>query len=410
MGSASPTNMLGLMNQLQGLESSFISVLMEAALKLGAITDTSVFLLIETSEGRRISGKRHLCESYMRGALTPTPTPTDVLYEVDPSVVALRQLTTPQQTPQSEVGGSRSSFGNPDSFQSSSTRCHPFHASLVPINTNYSDTNLSSRKRKSSDASTILSAKYSRDNHHRPSTQLLSQERQLEFDQQPVNDVKVEPNSEFKVENFPGEFASTQISSYLTSGVSKDGNDDDDGDVAIIEDASATNTVSTMITTTMSNVENCDGIPSMSSTGDEICSDLTNMYVSNVPFPLPEDFVKKMVALQSMKTPSVFEKLSIEHRLFTSCVYQLGSVLAKQAVADPAVYKHPTQFEDFFNRHVTLWLSSFPYLAKCESEGMRVDTGKGGMTIGAFVRHRARNAFRKGCVSRLNKAVLIAQE
>ena len=47
MASASAQNLLGLMSQLQSLEASFISVLMEAALKLSAIT----------GHGKRDAGK-----------------------------------------------------------------------------------------------------------------------------------------------------------------------------------------------------------------------------------------------------------------------------------------------------------------------------------------------------------------
>ena len=59
-------------------------------------------------------------------------------------------------------------------------------------------------------------------------------------------------------------------------------------------------------------------------------------------------------ALWSLTSPAVFEKLSIEHRLFTSCVYQLGSVLAKHVVANAVDFQSTTTLEDFFNHHVSL--------------------------------------------------------
>ena len=36
-----------------------------------ALPDANVFLLVETAEGRRYAGKRHLCESYSNGTLNP---------------------------------------------------------------------------------------------------------------------------------------------------------------------------------------------------------------------------------------------------------------------------------------------------------------------------------------------------
>ena len=51
------SNLIGLVTQLQHMESAFAAVLMEAALKLSALTETNVFLLIETSDTRKFGGK-----------------------------------------------------------------------------------------------------------------------------------------------------------------------------------------------------------------------------------------------------------------------------------------------------------------------------------------------------------------
>ena len=53
---AAATNLIGLVNQLQHMESAFSAVLMEAALKLSALTETNVFILIESSETRKFGG------------------------------------------------------------------------------------------------------------------------------------------------------------------------------------------------------------------------------------------------------------------------------------------------------------------------------------------------------------------
>jgi hypothetical protein len=39
-------------SQLQNLETTLSSVLMEAALKLAGLTDASIFFLVETAEGK----------------------------------------------------------------------------------------------------------------------------------------------------------------------------------------------------------------------------------------------------------------------------------------------------------------------------------------------------------------------
>merc|ERR1719414_2594561 len=67
----SGSSILGLVNQLHSMESSFTQILMEATLKLSTLTDTNVFLLLETPEGRRYCGKRHLCDIYKTQGLCP---------------------------------------------------------------------------------------------------------------------------------------------------------------------------------------------------------------------------------------------------------------------------------------------------------------------------------------------------
>ena len=94
---ASATNLLGLVNQLQNLEVSFSKILMETAMKLSALTDLNVFVLVETQDGRRFSGKRHLCDAYIDGSLTLQG--SDVEFEINPSVYALRQRSHHQRSP-----------------------------------------------------------------------------------------------------------------------------------------------------------------------------------------------------------------------------------------------------------------------------------------------------------------------
>jgi len=81
-------NILGLVSHLHSMESSFSAILIEAAMKLASLTDANLFILVETKDGRRFAGKRHLCNLYTSGELTPVG--SDLEMEVDPSVIGLR--------------------------------------------------------------------------------------------------------------------------------------------------------------------------------------------------------------------------------------------------------------------------------------------------------------------------------
>merc|ERR1719374_495864 len=69
------------------------TTLMELALKLSSLTDASIFLLVETQEGRRFAGKRHLCDAYSRNCLSPLA--SDVELEFDPTVSTLHHRQSP---------------------------------------------------------------------------------------------------------------------------------------------------------------------------------------------------------------------------------------------------------------------------------------------------------------------------
>jgi len=86
---ASPHNLIGLVNQLQNIESTMMAAIMEMLMKVATLTDANVFLLVDAVEGRRFAGKRHLVDAYLAGALAPVG--TDVEMELDPSVTALRR-------------------------------------------------------------------------------------------------------------------------------------------------------------------------------------------------------------------------------------------------------------------------------------------------------------------------------
>jgi len=105
-------NILGLVSHLHSMESSFSAILIEAAMKLASLTDANLFILVETKDGRRFAGKRHLCNLYTSGELSPVG--SDLEMEVDPSVIGLRAryIGTP---------GSQSSAPNVPSASTSSS-------------------------------------------------------------------------------------------------------------------------------------------------------------------------------------------------------------------------------------------------------------------------------------------------
>ena len=64
------------------MESQFSMVLMEAAMKIASFTDASIFLLIDTPEGRSWVGRKNLKEEFINGRMQIRP--NDVEYDVNP--------------------------------------------------------------------------------------------------------------------------------------------------------------------------------------------------------------------------------------------------------------------------------------------------------------------------------------
>jgi hypothetical protein len=93
---ATAASLMGLVNQLQGIESQFSMVLMEAAMKIASFTDASIFVLVDTPEGRSWVGRKNLKEEFIDGRLQIRP--NDVEYDVNPNVSALvRQPTVAEK-------------------------------------------------------------------------------------------------------------------------------------------------------------------------------------------------------------------------------------------------------------------------------------------------------------------------
>jgi len=100
------------------MESSFSAILIEAAMKLASLTDANLFILVETKDGRRFAGKPHLCDMYTLGKLAPVG--TDLEMEVDPSVIGLRaRYVSDRNSPSAASSPTVSFVDNPNATPNS---------------------------------------------------------------------------------------------------------------------------------------------------------------------------------------------------------------------------------------------------------------------------------------------------
>merc|ERR1711962_925076 len=91
---------------------------MEAALKLSALTETNVFILIESSETRKFGGSPHLCQSFATSLLTPAGNDVQVsLRDFRPNLreipLAHAPLPPPSPSQQQQQPPSHSGFSSP---------------------------------------------------------------------------------------------------------------------------------------------------------------------------------------------------------------------------------------------------------------------------------------------------------
>ena len=85
------TNLLSLLNQLQLMENSLTNFMLETILKIQSLTETKVFLLLESPAsgdgGRRYCGTPDLVDSFERGQLASKT--QDVEVSLDASINSL---------------------------------------------------------------------------------------------------------------------------------------------------------------------------------------------------------------------------------------------------------------------------------------------------------------------------------
>ena len=89
-------NLLPLLDQLQLMENSLTNFMFETILKLQCLTDSKVFLLLETSEKRRYCGSTELVDSFQQQGLTCDT--ADVQIELDSGANVLIEKPSRKRT------------------------------------------------------------------------------------------------------------------------------------------------------------------------------------------------------------------------------------------------------------------------------------------------------------------------
>ena len=69
MATFQTASLLNIIEQGQKIESVFVGVLLETAMKLSSITDANILVVVDTSHGRKWVGRRSLKEEFVEGRL-----------------------------------------------------------------------------------------------------------------------------------------------------------------------------------------------------------------------------------------------------------------------------------------------------------------------------------------------------
>jgi len=111
------TNLLSLLNQLQLMENSLTNFMLETILKIQSLTETKVFLLLESpggsDGGRRYCGTRDLVELFENGRLASRT--ADLEVSLDPSIHSLvekNRLQTDEPTGERQRGVKKRAIDN----------------------------------------------------------------------------------------------------------------------------------------------------------------------------------------------------------------------------------------------------------------------------------------------------------
>ena len=148
---SSPQSLLDLVTRLQHIEQNITDVLLEAAMKMSSLTDTSVFILVETQEGRKFSGEPHLCNAYRNSQLSPKDTDVECLVDLKSKTISYSSSRTGSSSSSSfscssaslrQPAQSSSALADRTSAPCSRKRPHdPVNDDVVELSTKHSKNN-----------------------------------------------------------------------------------------------------------------------------------------------------------------------------------------------------------------------------------------------------------------------------
>ena len=300
---ASASSLLGLVNQLQSLESSFAAILMEAAMKLANLTDANIFFLVETPQGRKFSGKRHLCDLYVGGELAPVG--SDVEFEIDPSISAIHERIV--------LGGFEAEAFEAEAFEADADYSSPAAAS-VAASAAAAFNDESFPRLEGSNWRNPFAAGTTTPHSGTPATSRKSK--------RPVSSVNgaATPSKRFKAISFKTEPLSDD-KSFLDASIDESG--------AVVADASSGSRPTGGGgggggASAANGVGPASGISQLNGdlfeTGGEY--DVASFALSRMP-------ESKLTAFAGIVDPAVYVKHSTENRLAVSVCYDFGKVLAE---------------------------------------------------------------------------------
>lgn len=369
---ASPSNLLGLVTQLQNLEQSLTGLLMEMVVRISSLTDTKVFLLIETQEGRKLAGHRQFCQQYLEGSLAPVA--SDLLFDVDASLSSLRPVAcfdrgmeTGGEMNGGVLNGGMNGGGAMENGALSYRNDSPFPESF-------------SRKRKYPDKtlSQLTPAQRQRPTKPQHRLQQLQQQHRLQQLQQQQKHPPSNSDSEVIV-------------------VKAEENDENWDDVAIMSEIDpTTNDAASNILPLESNAPTPTASREVTNLAfDEILDayrqhDLNEEnYLEVVETKLSVD---KLQVVRSIDNDNACVKGNVEYKLVTSLCYDFGKALAE---AKSFVQKDNVQRKTFHDAHFDKWIVQFSSLAPFFQTRCHNGRPEGGQTCTflGLIRHVSRKAF-----------------
>jgi len=344
---AAASNLIGLVNQLQNLEASFTAILLEAALKLSALTETNVFVLVETSELRKFGGSPHLCESYASSRLNPLG--NDVQVSLAHRGSSLIEHTINQSIPvETDVGFSafKTNHSISHSQNNPTVRSEPQTPTLIRTVT-------PSRKRVANKSIAALPA---------PSTP-----------KSPKLDLKLECKVEQRLDH-----ADQSPASPLSDG---------DSDI-IFEDEHIASDFNPQPQTSYP----LNGVP-INQVQSNTVSWTQEFFEQNNKGDWIAEFMNSVKArsLQAFDDPAIGERESVPHKIMSSVIYELGKMSSMNC---PYADRKSQECRQYFDDVLQRFWSQFPNIAKYAD--LRVQRHKGISTsMKVFVRSRLQESFSK---------------